>query len=299
MSNDMMQYRQLRTIGGKGTGAGQFTETLRGIAIDRTGLIHAVGDSEVKVFNAQGELLRRWPTAKPGYCVAIDDNKTVYVGQAGQVETFDASGKHLATWQDSQRFGLVTAIGFFEDNILIADAQDRCIRRYDANKQWLNDIGKGKGAKGFMIPNGHLDFAVDAEGIIHASNPAKHRVERYSPTGELLGRFGKFGSRRPEDFPGCCNPTNLALNREGHMVVTEKAGPRMKVYGPGGKLLGMVGADAFDPNCKNMDVAVDSQGVVYVVDTVRLHICVFAPVASDTDVAAGAGSPRPDGVTKP
>lgn len=272
-----MDYRQVRVIGGKGSQPHQFAHELRGICLDRTGSIYAVGDSEVKVLDVEGKLQRRWPTERPGYCVAVDDENTVYVGELGQIERFDQSGRHTGAWKDEKRLGVITAIAFFGEYILVADALDRCIRRYDKSGKWLNNIGKDNKTKGFLIPNGHLDFSVDAQGIIHAVNPAKHRVERYSLTGELLGHFGRFGSRRPEDFPGCCNPTNLALNRKGQIIVTEKAGPRMKVYDAAGKLLALVDSEAFDANCKNMDVATDLRGLIYVADTVRLHICVFAP----------------------
>jgi hypothetical protein len=42
----------------------------------------------------------------------------------------------------------------------------------------------------------------------------------------------------------------------------------------------VVADTAFDPGCRNMDVAVGAQGRVYVADTVRLEICVFDPVAA-------------------
>lgn len=275
-----MNYRQIRTISGKGTKPDQFAEELRGIWIDAAGLVYAVGDHEVKVLSAEGKLQRRWQTGKPGYCVAVADDGVVYVGEVGQVEKFDASGQLIGTWKDDERLGLVTAIDFAGDFVIVADALDRCLRRFDKEGKWLNNIGKDNKMKGFLIPNRHLDFRVDAEGIIHACNPAKFRIERYTLTGELLGHFGKFGTHKPEDFPGCCNPTNMTLDGKGHVIVTEKAGPRMKVYDSSGKLLSWVGSDTFDPNCKNMDVAVDSEGLIYVVDTVRLHICVFAPERS-------------------
>jgi len=270
-----MEYHQVRVIGGKGSAPHQFARALRGITVDQNGLIHAVGDEVVKVFDAGGTLVRAYPTSKSGHCIAVDRDGVSYVGQAGQVEKFDASGKRLATWRDPERMGLVTAIGFHAEFILIADAQDRCIRRYDRTGKWLNDIGRDNNTRGFLIPNGHLDFQVDADGIVHAANPAKFRVERYSLTGKLLGRFGRFGTHRAEDFPGCCNPTNLALTPDGNIVVTEKAGPRMKVFDPEGKMLALVGSDAFDPECKNMDVATDGKGRIYVGDTERLRICVF------------------------
>ena len=279
-----MGYRRVLVISGKGSGPEQFSEALRGIAVDRAGLVYAVGDGEVKVFDAQGKLQRRWPTERPGHCVALDGQAVVYVGEVGQVEKFDSTGKRLAVWRDEERLGFVTAIGFFGEFVLIADAGDRCIRRFDNEGRWLNNVGKDNRTRGFLIPNGQLDFSVDQQGIIHAVNPAKHRVERYSMEGELLGHFGRFGTRRAEDFPGCCNPTNLALAPGGRIVVTEKAGPRVKIYDADGKLLAVVATEEFDATCKNMDVAADDQGRIYVVDTVGLNIHVFAPV--DAEVSA-------------
>mgnify|MGYP001182342821 CR=1 FL=1 len=58
-----MQYRQIRIIAGKGSGAAQFRRELRGIALDARGALVAAGDSEVKVFDAAGALARTAPGA--------------------------------------------------------------------------------------------------------------------------------------------------------------------------------------------------------------------------------------------
>jgi len=277
-----MRYRRERVIGGKGADRGQFAEALRGLAIDAQDRLYAVGDSKLVVFSLEGKLLGSWATERPGYSVAVAAAGTVYVGQPGQVQLFDPDGKLLDTWRDADRMGLVTAIGFSGDSVFLADAKDRCIRRYDQHGKYLGEIGRDNRMKGFLIPNRHLDFAVDAAGVIHAGNPGKHRVEQYSLDGRLLGHWGRFDGRDPAGFTGCCNPTNLALTRRGHLVVTTKAEPLVKVYTIDGRLLALVGQDDFDPNCKNMDVAVDSQGRICVIDTARLQICVFAPVDSDS-----------------
>jgi len=271
----MMQYSQVQLLGGKGTGADQFAGALRGLAVDRQDHVYAVGDQELKVFAGAGRLQRRWVTSKPGYAVATANDGLVYVGQAGQVEIYDGAGRLSNTWRDAERLGLVTAVGFARGTVLLADATDRCIRRYDKSGKFLNNIGKDNRTKGFLIPNGVVDFDVDAEGIIHAANPGKHRVERYTPEGELLGHFGRFDGRDPSGFSGCCNPTNVAVADDSRIFVTEKAGPRAKVYDAGGKLIAVIATDVFDPNCKNMDIAVDSRGLVYVADTVKLQIFVF------------------------
>ena len=269
-----MNFRQERVQSGKGPEPHQFNASLRGVTVGAEDRLFAVGDSEVKVFDSSGELESRWPTGRPGFSVAVDENR-VYVGQEGQIEIYDLSGRLLDTWRDPERLGLVTAIGLLPEHVLIADAKDRCIRRFDKQKQFLNDIGKDNRMKGFNIPAGTLDFALDAEGIIHAANPGKHRVESYTPEGELLGHFGRFDYHDPQGFPGCCNPTNVTVTDQGHVYVTEKAAPRAKVYDAEGELLAVIASDVFDPNCKNMDLAVDTQGRVYVVDTVLLQIHVF------------------------
>jgi hypothetical protein len=269
-----MKYRRLRVFGGKGSAPHQFTSFLRGITVSSADRVFVVGDSEVKIFDNQGSLADRWTTSSPGWSIAVDD-QTTYVGQEGQLEFYTHSGELTDTWRDPERLGLVSAIGLLDDFLVVADSRDRCLRRYDRQGQFLNNIGKDNRMRGFNIPNGILDFAIDNKGIIHACNPGKHRVERYTPEGELLGRIGRFDGRNPEGFPGCCNPTNVAVTDPGYTYVTEKAGPRAKVYDNDGSLLAVIATDVFDPNCKNMDLTVDSQGRVYVLDTVQLKIHVF------------------------
>ena len=282
-----MQYSQVQVLAGKGAEDDQFTNALRGLAVDRRDSAYAAGDREIKVFDDAGRLRRRWSTAKPGLAVAVSGDGRVFVGEAGQVEIFDSAGRLSGTWRDEQRLGLVTAIGFSKGNVFLADARDRCIRRYDAGGKHLDDIGNNNRMKGFLIPNGVVDFGVDASDVIHAANPGRHRVERYTPAGQLLGHFGRFDGIDPAGFPGCCNPTNVAVAGRDSIVVTEKAGPRAKLYHFSGKLLAVVAADVFDPSCKNMNVAVDSRGRISVADTVKLAIIVFEPVTGG-EGAAGA-----------
>jgi sugar lactone lactonase YvrE len=274
-----MQYSQVQLLAGKGNRDDCFSAALRGVAVDRRGFVYAAGDREIKVFDAAGRLRRRWSTARPPLSVAVTADGRVFTGQAGQVEIFDGAGGLLDTWRDEARLGLVTAAGFFRDNVFLADARDRSIRRYDSGGKHLNDIGSNNRMKGFLIPNGVVSFGMDGKGVLHAANPGKHRVERYTPEGELLGHFGRFDGRNPAGFSGCCNPTNVAVTDGARVWVTEKAGPRAKVYDSEGGLMAVIAADAFDPNCKNMSIAAGPRGRVYVADTVKLQIFVFGEAA--------------------
>jgi sugar lactone lactonase YvrE len=270
-----MRYRQLRIISGKGSGPAEFHQALRGIAVDGQGRLYAAGDSEVKEFDPSGKLLRRRATLSPPYSVAASLDGRVWLGQIGQVEVFDGSARQARTFKDSQHMGRVTSIGFLKDSFLVGDSAQRCIHRFDFEGKYINTIGKDNPLGGLHIPNGVVDFGIDAQGAIHVANPGKHRVERYSPAGALLGHMGKFTGPDPSGFSGCCNPTNVAVAGPNMLCVTEKAGPRAKIYDYSGKLLAMIESADFDPNTKNMDVAVDARGRVYVSDPVKRNIVVF------------------------
>jgi sugar lactone lactonase YvrE len=272
-----MRYRQCRMIGGKGAEPGRFVSTLRGIAVGVRGEIYAAGDSEIKIFDPTGGLLRRWSTARPVLSVAVAPDGSVYAGQLRQIEIFDPRGRLLRTWRDEQLLTRVTCIGFAGDFILAGDSADRSIRRFDRHGRFVNNIGKQNRVNGLLIPNGVVSFGVDVQGVIHAANPGKHRVERYTQAGELLGHIGRFDGHDPAGFTGCCNPTNVAVSDA--IYVTEKAGPRVKAYDLAGNLGAVIGGGEFDPNCKNMSIAVDgARGLVYAADTVQLRIFVFEPV---------------------
>jgi sugar lactone lactonase YvrE len=270
-----MAYTQVQTIAGRGNGPDRFVTALRSLAVDSKDRLYAAGDSEVKVFGRDGTFERRWPTSSPAHAVAVAGDGRVFVGESGQMEIFDEAGRLAHTWRDAQRLGRVTAIGFVGGDVLVADAAGRTIRRFDAGGRFLNDIGRNNRTEGFLIPNGVLDFSVDPSGVIHAANPGKHRVERYTPSDQLLGHIGRFDGIDPSGFPGCCNPTNVTVAGHDRLYVTEKAGPRVKVYDFHGRLLSVIATAPFDFNCKNMDIAVDGRGRVYVADTVRLEIVVF------------------------
>jgi len=277
-----VEYRQLRTYAGRGTNEGRFAKSLRGLAIDGSGRILCAGDSKVVVFDGEGAVVRSWATHASPWSVAVGGDGSVWVGEAGRVEVFSPEGKLLRFWKSPQRFGRVTALGTVGEEFVVADAADRCLRRFAADGTFLNDIGKDTRMKGFLIPNGTLDFSVDGEGILHITNPGKHRVERYTLDDRLLGHIGRFSGPDPSGFSGCCNPTNVTVVGD-RIYVTEKAEPRAKVYDLEGKMLAIISDDAFEPGCKNMDLVVDSAGRVHVADTVRLEVLVFARDESDNE----------------
>lgn len=210
-----MDFRPARHFGGKGPAPHQFERTLRGIALDLEGRLHAVGDSAVKVFDAKGALLRQWATGRPGECVAVDGEGRVWVGEREQVEVFDSRGELADTRRDPGRLGLVTAIGFGDGDVFLADATARWIRRYDAEARFLNNIGD-QHRKG-RVPHPQRRRRLRRR---HRGGPPR-REPRDAPGGALLpGRNAARAVRplrrtRPRGFRGVLQPDEPDGRRPG------------------------------------------------------------------------------------
>lgn len=275
-----MSYRLTRRLAGKGGADQDFHHELRAVLGGGEGHWLLAGDEEVKVLDSEGELVRRWATARPGWSLALDGDGGIWVGEPGQIEIFTPDGHLVDTWRDSELFRLITALVVTADDVFVADAGSRWIHRFDRDRRLINHIGDRHRKGGFHIPSGVLDFDRDEDGTLVVANQGMHRVERYTADGTGRGHFGRFGHQDPADFPGCCNPTNLTMGPDGTIVVSEKAPPRVKVYDRDGNLLEVIAEDEpFDPACKNMDLAVGSGGAIGVADTVALCVSIFEPAA--------------------
>ena len=141
---------------------------------------------------------------------------------------------------------------------------------------------------GFVIPSPYFDLAVAADGLLRVVNPGKHLIEAYTFAGDLEFSWGKFSSKL-DGFTGCCNPVNIAILPDGNFVTCEKGLVRVKVYDSDGEIMGAVAGPeelveggvvricTLPEECQSggFDVAVDSKGRVFVLDTVKNVIRVF------------------------
>jgi len=273
------EYSQSAVLGGAAS-AHPFRRSLAGIAVDAGDKIYALGDDEVRIFSPDGNLVRNWKVSENASCLSVGSDERVYVGAASRVEICDAGGSRVGGFVagEKDRPASITAVKIFRNEILIADAAARFVRRYDANGKQLGVIGTKNKTGNFILPNRSLDIVVDSNGVIRATDTGRHLVTAWALDGSPLGSFGKFGMSNPEDFVGCCNPVNLALTPDGKVVTAEKMVARVKVYEPDGKLLAVIGPEHFDPNCIHIHLAVDSKGRILAADPVRREIKIFAPV---------------------
>jgi len=245
---------------------------LKGIALDAQDNLYAAGADGVKVWTADGKLLHEWRTSGPATCIALDGEGNVYVGQQTRVEVDNHEGQPLRSWGKEGRgpgeLNWVTGIAVFQTNVLVADAGNRCIHRFDTTGDFISDIGKrDPEAKldGLICPSPYCGLAVDKTDVIYVTNPGMTRVERYGLDGKLLGFWGTGGAK-PEEFSGCCNPTDVALLGDGRVVTAEKIIPRVKVYDAKGEMLAFIGPEYFTKEAAGLGLAIDSAGRLLVMD---------------------------------
>jgi streptogramin lyase len=145
----------LATLGGPGTGDGQFV-TPGGVVVDSLGNLYAadLGGVRIEKFDAAGKYLTSFkPQASPGPLgVAVDKQDNVYVALNGPqdhyVEKWSPDGKLLATWGSN---------GSGEDQ--------------------FSAEGQGSGPRG---------IAVDAEGNVYVTDPDNNRVQKFDADGTFL-----------------------------------------------------------------------------------------------------------------
>ncbi len=275
------EYSQTLVLG-TASSAYAFRRSLSGIAVDSADRIYALGDGELRIFEPNGKMIRRWKAPDQARCLTVGSGERIYFGVNDKITIYGAEGKRMGgfTVGNSQQAASATAVKIRGQEILVADAAARYIRRCDSSGRQIGEIGTQGKTHGFMLPNKSLDIDVDSKGIVRATDTGRHRVTSWNLDGSPAGHFGKFGQANPQDFVGCCNPVNLAIAPDGKVITAEKVIPRVKVYDPEGKLLALIGAEHFDPKCIHLHLAVDSKGRILVADPVRLEIKVFSSTLS-------------------
>jgi DNA-binding beta-propeller fold protein YncE len=262
----------------------------RGIALssdDQQVLV--VGDQSLRVLDWQGQAVAEVNLGAAPYCLAAGPDNKRYLGFRDHVEVYDPAGQRLAQWQPAGAKSYFTCVTVSGDNILVGDAGQRVVLRYDAAGQVVGLLGQKDPARnipGIVVPSPHLDVAMGTDGLLRVTNPGRRTVEVYDLDGNLSASWGKSG-QAVDGFSGCCNPTDLALLPDGRWLTAEKGIPRVKAYSAAGVFESVVASpSALSATASGMDLAVDSAGRVLVLDPPAKVIRVFAPVTAPTEPAA-------------
>jgi hypothetical protein len=264
----------------------------RGIAVGSKGKIYVCGDEAIRIFNPDGNLIAELRLENSPRCIIPAEDGAIYVGLKDRIEIYDPQGKKLKSWESLGDDALITSIAVTKNDVFVADAGNRIVIRYDTAGNQINRIGEkdtDRNVPGLVIPSPYFDIAVSKDGLLRVVNPGRLRIEAYTFDGDYEFSWGE-ASPTIEGFCGCCNPANFAVLPDGGFVTSEKGLIRIKVYNSDGGFVAVVaGHDQlaagserkicqFPEECQKggFDVAVDANGRIFVLDTIKNVIRTFS-----------------------
>ncbi|NTU41791.1 MAG: 6-bladed beta-propeller [Nitrospirales bacterium] len=207
------------------------------------------------------------------YGVAVTKDEKIYVTDVGKVFVFDKKNKSLSFLGVEPGMGrLRIPIGVAvasDGRVFVTDTASDRVFIYDAKGNFQNAIGhEGE----FVNPSG---LAIDEErGRLYVTDTRKHNLRAYSLKDySLIFDIGERGEETGQfNFP-----TNIALDREGKIFVTDTNNFRVQVLGPDGNFVKVIGKAGDRPGsfARPKGIAMDSEGHVYVVDAAFQNFQIF------------------------
>jgi DNA-binding beta-propeller fold protein YncE len=230
------------------------------------------------------------------------------------VQTFTADGRRTAGWGQRGEYGIaaqpqpvdafwgpravvVDDRGF----IYVADTGNKRVRVYNADGQYMWDIGGGGSG------NGQLDeptgLAIGADGLLYVADTWNRRISVFNLDGTPANKFNKADGSVSNNFrvrawfDDLGNRPYLAIDAaRGYLYVTDPDAGRVLVYDLNGNCVGAFGQlNRETPDLTQFasigGIAVDGAGFVYVADAGSGRILKFAPYEPPAPVNAGAANP--------
>jgi tripartite motif-containing protein 71 len=288
--------RVIAQWGSKGRGPGQFVSP-EGIAVDAHGTIYVVDryNNRIEKLSPQGKFLLSFGSSglADGQFqfprgIAIDKNGNVYVSDlAGsitdlttfflRIQKFSPQGKLLKAWDFVADAGQVPSAGGMaidrNGRLWVANPGAGTVLEVSSAGTVLRTVGSpGSGPGQFSEPT---DVTVDAKGNLYVADSFNSRIQRISPSGQVMV-WGKFGFARGQ----YALPEGLAIGPNGLLYVADTHNGRIQVLASTtGKVKTMWGKYATVPTVLGQPggLAVDPNGNVWVTDGANDRIQVRNP----------------------
>jgi sugar lactone lactonase YvrE len=309
------------TIGGPGTGEGEFSDdALARMGIGSDDTLYVPDDSQVEVFAPDGTFLRSFGNGNLGFAVdaAVDAEGNVFVsdGEKNQVQIYDPDGTLVGSWgafgTEPGNFIETDALALDgSGNIYVVDFGNQRVQKFALTLPAVNasepaaspvassematflwettraDIGMGWPSTVTIAPDGTI-WLCDAEhSRFHLFAPDGAFIETWGTPGTGDGEFNFARSNDVGDAYGA-----LAFAPDGSVYVADMGNFRIQHFSADRQFLSAWGA--FGPGdgefLSPLDIAVDSQGNVFVDDEQREVIQKFDANGTHLLTFGGSGS---------
>lgn len=284
--------------GKTGEGPGEFNEPM-GIAVDKEGNVYIADSRNARIqkFSSEGDFLLSWGDragladqgdgngrfSKP-VDIAVNSNGDVYVADYDNdiIQQFRSDGTYLGQWGKSGKAPgeFTVAAGLALDpkrkRVYLAEFYNKRVEAYDLHGHLLFQVGTPGRIKSGAL-NYPADIALDAAGNIYVADAYNHRIQKFSPDGKFLDKWGGiFGLGMPGSFPGWFRvPSGVAVDENGRIFVADSANHRVVVMSERGKIIDSWKLDIPTELYSPTRIATGYGNRIYAADTANDRVLVF------------------------
>jgi hypothetical protein len=273
----------------------------------------SIGNHRVQIFNSAGSYLAT--IGQTGACGVGNDHlcgprhiaiygTQLYISDAGnqRIQIFDIStpaspayvatiGVSDASGDDNGHFNNPSGVAVDASYIYVADLWNSRVQVFNrVTRAYVTTIGTGWGSANnqFEYPS---DVAVDASGYLYVADFVNTRVQQFSQSAGVwtyVRTYGVTSVPYITDGAHFNHPSSVAVGSNGSIYIAEEFGHRLVKLNANGALNWAIGAagvkgdwnDANDRLNNPADVALDSNGKIYVADRWHGRVQIYNPDSS-------------------
>lgn len=211
------------------------------------------------------------------YGIAIDSKGLVYVAdqKVGAIFIFNTDTRDVQLIRNGYEahFGLINGLAIDDDNrLFVSDGKMHRVLIFDSKHEVAGQINEG-----LVDPVG---LAIDTRNrFLYVVDTQQDQVLVYDADSlKMLRRIGTGGKNHwlttPGDFGA---PSNVALDKEGNVYVTDTMNNRVEIFDADGNFLSLFGKHGDGPGylARPKGIAVDSDGHIWVADSYQDRVQVF------------------------
>ena len=213
------------------------------------------------------------------YGVAVDSEGRLYVADSKvlAVFVFNIETKEVELIKNGThaRFGWITGLAIDDaDHLYVADSKMHRVMVFDKKHEVEGSIDEG-----MKDPGG---LAIDNENrFLYVADAEQDQVLVYDadPPYKLLRKMGTGGKQHTLTSPGdFAKPSNVALDAEGNLYVSDTLNDRVEIFDPEGKFIRAFGKAGDGPGyfARPKGIAIDGDGHVWVADAMQNRVQVFS-----------------------
>lgn len=249
---------------------------LNAVAVNAAGVVYLGTDSGLAYLDNKRNIRWIMPTELPVRALAAS-NDTLFAALKETIIVVTAEGRVTETWGPFEAGSLFTSVSVNDGCLVIADAGAK--RIFILNKKGEVRSMIGQGDHKFIVPSPYFDVALTPGNELFIANTGKHRIERWTTDGKLLGSFGEAGTA-PEAFCGCCNPAHFTHFGNG-FVTAEKGINRIKVLNADGDFDGFVTSKNDFIASVPLDIAVSGDSLIYAANPQEAKLYVYRRIKNN------------------